>query len=807
MIFYSNTKRYTDRADSAIVFSNRLTAEANSGTTADQPVTAKKRTGQQTILVVSEANVRELVALHLRKAGYQVFTARNGQEGYEVAQADRPDMIISDVAIRVNNVELSRLIRAHTNLKTTAVILMSTVSKDSEIIVEALKTSADDSLEVPCDPMVLIRKVAQLIERKQVEKSLRASELEMRALFAAMTDVVFLLSAEGRYLKIAPTKPSFLYKPAADLIDKTLHQVFPKKQAEFFLSNVRRALSAGQRHNVEYLLEIEGKEVWFDGSVSPMSDDSVLWVARDITERKRTEEALREAEKKYRSIFENAVEGIFQSTPDGRLISANPALARMLGYKSPQDLIESVTEIEQQLYVEPDQRAEFMKLLQEDDVGRGFVAQLRRKDGSLIWALGNARVVRDASGKLVCYEGSVEDITERKQLEEQLRQSQKMEAVGQLAGGVAHDFNNLLTAINGYSDLTLKHLTEDSPLRSKVEQIKKAGVRAASLTRQLLAFSRKQVLQPVVLDINSLVTDVSKMLRRLVGEDIEFVTLLRPKTGNVNADPGQIEQVLMNLVVNARDAMPKGGKIVIETAKAEFDEGYAEQHVAVNPGPYVMLAVSDTGTGMDEETRARIFEPFFTTKELGKGTGLGLSTVYGIVKQSGGFIWAYSELGKGTTFKVYLPRIAQLAEGYKRNVQPKSARRGTETILLVEDDKTVRDLVREVLRDYGYTVLVAVNGEDALSVAERHGAAIHLLLTDVVMPGMSGRILANRLSEARPEMKMLFMSGYTDDAIVHHGVLDADTRFIQKPFPPHALAQKVRDVLDRQPMSERDARR
>ncbi|HEV2827899.1 MAG TPA: response regulator [Pyrinomonadaceae bacterium] len=807
MVFHSNTKRYTDRADHTIVFSNLLAAEANSDAMVDQPITAKGQKGQHTILVVSEANVRELMALHLRKAGYRVFTALNGPEGYEVAQAEGPDMIISDVAVQVNNVELCRLIRAHAHLRTTPVILVNAAPEHSEIIVEALKTYADDFLELPYDPMMLIRKVAELIERRYVEQSLRASELEMRALFAAMTDVVFVLSAGGRYLKIAPTKPSFLYKPAAHLIGKTLHQVFPKEQADFFFSNVRRALSEGRRHNVEYLLEIEGKEVWFDGSVSPMSDDSVLWVARDITERKRTEEALRDAEKNYRSIFENAVEGIFQSTPEGRLISANPALARMLGYKSPQDLIESVTEIEQQLYVEPDRRAEFVKLLQEDGVGRGFVAQLRRKDGSLIWALGNARVVRDASGQLVCYEGSVEDITERKQLEEQLRQSQKMEAVGQLAGGIAHDFNNLLTAINGYSDLTLKNLTEDSPLRSKVEQIKKAGVRAASLTRQLLAFSRKQVLQPVVLDINSLVTDVSKMLRRLVGEDIEFVTLLRPKTGNVNADPGQIEQVLMNLVVNARDAMPKGGKIVIETANAEFDEGYAEQHVAVNPGPYVMLAVSDTGTGMDEETRARIFEPFFTTKELGKGTGLGLSTVYGIVKQSGGFIWAYSELGKGTTFKVYLPCIAQLAEGYKRNVEPKSARRGTETILLVEDDKTVRDLVREVLRDYGYKVLVAVNGEDALSVAERHEAAIHLLLTDVVMPGMGGRILANRLSEARPEMKMLFMSGYTDDAIVHHGVLDADTPFIQKPFPPHVLAQRVRDVLDGQPTSQGDVRR
>jgi two-component system, cell cycle sensor histidine kinase and response regulator CckA len=380
--------------------------------------------------------------------------------------------------------------------------------------------------------------------------------------------------------------------------------------------------------------------------------------------------------------------------------------------------------------------------------------------------------------------------------EEQFRQSQKLEAVGQLAGGIAHDFNNLLTVITGYGDLILNRLSGHDPLRPKVEEIRKAAERATSLTSQLLAFSRKQTLQPVVLDLNSLVTDVSKMLRRLIGEDIEFITLLRPEAGRVNADPGQLEQVLMNLVVNARDAMPQGGKIIIETAKVESDRAYADLHVGVQPGKYVMLAVSDTGTGMDEETQAHIFEPFFTTKEVGKGTGLGLSTVYGIVKQSEGHIWVDSELGKGTTFKIYLPLVEEEGDGHKRAAEPAALPRGTETLLLVEDEAMVRALTCTILEEYGYRVLEAANGEEALRICEQHCVDIQLMLTDVVMPLMSGRELANRVKTICPHLCVLYMSGYTDDVIVHHGVLDPGTSFLEKPFTPEALARKVREVLD-----------
>ena len=379
--------------------------------------------------------------------------------------------------------------------------------------------------------------------------------------------------------------------------------------------------------------------------------------------------------------------------------------------------------------------------------------------------------------------------------EEQLRQSQKLEAVGQLAGGIAHDFNNLLTVIRGYSDLMLVSLDRADPQRVHLEAIKDAADRAASLTRQLLAFSRKQVLQPKVLDLNALVTNVNQMLQRMIGEDIDLAIVLRSDLGHVKADPGQLEQVIMNLVVNARDAMPQGGQLTIETANVELDEAYARRHAAVQPGPYVMLTVSDTGHGMDAKTQARIFEPFFTTKGPGQGTGLGLSTVYGIVKQSGGSVWVYSEPGHGTTFRIYLQRVQEQVEA-PQAPSPGASPHETETVLLAEDDKTVRTLVRMVLQEHGYTVLAAPHGVEALRISEAHQGVIHLLVTDVVMPGMNGRELAQRLALARPDMKVLYVSGYTDDVIIRHGVLEAGIAFLQKPFTPDVLARKVRDVLD-----------
>ncbi|HXW00652.1 MAG TPA: ATP-binding protein, partial [Anaerolineae bacterium] len=378
------------------------------------------------------------------------------------------------------------------------------------------------------------------------------------------------------------------------------------------------------------------------------------------------------------------------------------------------------------------------------------------------------------------------------------RQSQKMEAIGKLAGGVAHDFNNILTVITGYSELLLQlHPDEHDPERKDLEQIKRAGDRAASLTRQLLAFSRQQILQLRVLNLNDVVADMSKMLRRLIGEDIDLVILLDEALGHVKADPGQVEQVILNLAINARDAMPQGGKLTIETVNVNLDEDYARRYVEVEPGPYVMLAVSDTGIGMDAEIQSHLFEPFFTTKEQGKGTGLGLATVHGIVNQSGGHIWVYSEPEQGTTFKIYLPRTDEAVESGDLDQAPAKLLWGSETILLVEDEDMVRELARHILTENGYTVVAASHGEEALQLCERHEGPIHMLLTDVIMPhGMSGRQLAERLALLRPEMKILYMSGYTDNAIVHHGVLDADVNFLQKPFATDALVSKVRQALD-----------
>ena len=420
-----------------------------------------------------------------------------------------------------------------------------------------------------------------------------------------------------------------------------------------------------------------------------------------------------------------------------------------------------------------------------------------RKDGSMFWASGVLSPMHDSSGALLGFAKITRDLTERRKLEEQLNQAQKLEATGSLAAGVAHDFNNVLSVVLSYSELLAAGLKAGDPMLEDLHQIRAAGLRAAALTRQLLAFSRQQALQPQIVDLTAVVGTMENMLRRLIGEDVTLTTLCAPSLGKVLVDPGQIEQVIMNLVVNARDAMPSGGTLTIETSEVVLDDKYVSDHVGAKAGPHVLLSVNDTGTGMDKETQARLFEPFFTTKGPGKGTGLGLSTVFGIVRQSGGTIQVSSEPQKGTSFKIYLP-TTDGAAAVAGLAPPPSVRvlQGSETILLVEDDEAVRVLARTILRKYGYNVLDAQGGGDALLLCEQYTAPIHLLLTDVVMPRMSGRHLAERLLLVRPDMKVLYMSGYTDDAVVRHGIFYSTVAFIQKPITPELLGRKVRDALD-----------
>mgnify|MGYP001564370403 CR=1 FL=1 len=521
---------------------------------------------------------------------------------------------------------------------------------------------------------------------------------------------------------------------------------------------------------------------------------------RYAVERKRTEESLRREREYNLHIVMAAPTLICALALDGTTLFANPAVSRVTDY-SQEELIGRNW---WRTFHPGDRYAQVERLFHDIEKGAvvNYEMPLVTKHGEeriISWSTANRFT---AEGELLEFIGIGADVSQRKQAEEklrkseqQLRQAQKMEAVGRLAGGVAHDFNNLLTIITGYSQILLTRLAPDDPARAELAEIKEAGDRAVALTGQLLAFSRKQVVQPKVLDLNAVVTNLDRMLQRLIGEDILLATALAPSVGRVKADPGQIEQIIMNLAVNARDAMPRGGKLTFETADVELDDTYANHMVAVQPGSYVMLAVSDTGCGMDADTQAHIFEPFFTTKEQGKGTGLGLSTVYGIVKQSDGYIWCYSEVGQGTTFKIYLPRTAEPTAVRPPDTTAADLPHGSETVLVVEDEQGVRTLAEFLLRRSGYTVLQAQSGAEALALAGQHMETIHLLLTDVIMPGMSGRELAERLAGDRPGIKTLFMSGYTDDTIVRHGVLQAETAFITKPFTFDALLHKVRATL------------
>jgi PAS domain S-box-containing protein len=707
------------------------------------------------------------------------------------------DVVLLDLGLP-DSEGLSTFERASDRAGGEPIIVISGLD-DERVALEAVRSGAQDYLvKGRIEGNLLARVIHYAIERKRAEQQLRASETRLVGILEAALDAHVTMDQDGNVFSWNRQAEALFGWSLQEVQGKRLADlIVPPQHRAAHIAGLRRFLATGEGPVLNQRLELtalrrDGSEFPVELAIMPIRFGTA-WVfsafVRDITARNAADAALRASDAHHRTVLEHIADAVFITDADGRYLDVNPRACELTGYTR-----EELLQMSSPDTYPAGARAEAQERL--SDIARAgsglrfFERQLVRKDGSVVTVEVNARPLPD--GRLLA---TSRDVTERRQLELQLRQAQKMEAIGRLAGGVAHDFNNLLTAIFGYVDLVREELPAGSAAHQDLAEVRNAAERAAALTRQLLAFSRQQVLEPIVLELNYLVEDFEKMLQRVIGEDVRLRLALGQDVGNVRADPGQLQQVIMNLVVNARDAMPTGGSIILETANAELTAQYAELHQPVIPGRYVMLAVSDSGTGMSPEVKARIFEPFFTTKEKGKGTGLGLSTVYGIVKQSGGYIWAYSEVGRGTTFKVYLPSVDAPAEPLAKPRETGSLS-GTETILLAEDDAILRPLARELLHKLGYAVLEGEDAESALAAARVHEGPIHLLVADVVMPGPSGRELARRLAEIRPQTKVLYISGYTDDAIVHHGMLEPGLHFLQKPFTPAALARKVREVLD-----------
>ena len=644
-------------------------------------------------------------------------------------------------------------------------------------------------------------------ERKRADATIR-KERDRAQQYLDIADVILLaLDHEGRITLINSKGCSTLGWKEQELIGRDwVDTCLPAKARDELRAAFRKLIGGTPLHFENPVLTKSGEERMIAWRNTILRDGSgrvigTLSSGEDITERKQAEEALRRSEARARRLVESSIIGIGIGTLDGKLLDANDAWLKLLGYTHEEMLSGTLRwgKMTPPEYHEIDQRA--VDQLTKTGVALPWEKEFIRKDGSRVAVLIGVAALESEQGDIEAV-SFVVDLSERKQLEQQLRKAQKMEAIGQLAGGIAHDFNNLLSVIIGYSEILLGRTGLDAKMHGQCEEIKRAGNRAASLTRQLLAFSRQQVLTPTVLNLNAVVVETEKMLGRLIGEEIELRTALDPTLGSVKVDPGQVEQIIMNLAVNARDAMPGGGKLVIETSNTDLDDEYAAHHPPFIAGRYVLLAVTDTGIGMDEETKTHIFEPFFTTKEIGKGTGLGLSTVYGVVKQSGGYIWVYSELGHGSVFKIYLPRVDQPVQRSQPSELAPEIHRGTETVLLVEDEESVRTLTRSLLEEGGYTVIEASSGTHALEVAGRYSGPIHLLLTDVVMPGMNGRELAQKMIANYPAVTVIYTSGYTGSFSTHEDLFDPGATLIQKPFSRTTLLRKVRDVLDFQKDSE-----
>jgi two-component system cell cycle sensor histidine kinase/response regulator CckA len=744
-----------------------------------------------------------------RGATFRLETAESLSQGLERLSRGGIDAIILDL-----NLPDSRGLETFERvqeLDPTVPILILTALQDEAIADQAIRMGAQDYLvKGHVDSSLLVRAIRYSIERKRSENALRMSEERFELMARATNDAVWDWDLVANRIWWNVGVRSFLGYPPDHLgtdLDWWRAHIHPEDR-ERVISCIRSVIDGGGRFWLD-----EYRYLCADGSYACVFDRGyvihddrgkavrMIGAMMDITDRKRAEEALRETNETLRTLVQASPLGIAVCDAEQKLRIWNPAAERIFGWRAHEVLGRPMPSLA------PLDREDAFALLSvrvlRGEALTGMEFRSQKRDGSPVDLSVSMAPLRDARGSISGTMAVVADITGRKlaeeqkeQLEEQLRQSQKMEAIGKLAGGIAHDFNNLLTAVSGYAELLHGKFEVNDPNRVYADEILRSSGRAAALTRQLLAFSRRQVLQPRVLDLNGVVRGVDGLLRRLIGENIELHTALDPNLGPIKADQGQVEQIIMNLAVNGRDAMAKGGALTIETRNVTLDDSYTTAHNRARKGPHILLAVSDTGCGMSAETQSHMFEPFFTTKEQGKGTGLGLATVYGIVKQSGGDIWVYSEVGRGSTFKVYLPRTDGAPEAPRRETTRMRPKRGSETILLAEDAEVLRRLLREILVQNGYTVLLAGNGEEALRRSREHPGPIHLLVTDMVMPQMSGRELASRLVPQRPETKVLYMSGYTEEAIATHGVLDAGTAFLEKPFSPDSLARKVREILD-----------
>lgn len=662
--------------------------------------------------------------------------------------------------------------------------------------------SAPDSSAFPQPSSRLDNSEPRQAEAERLRAEKQAAEQRYRDLFDLSLAGVFRASLDGVIIDLnAACLRMFGYQAKAEVIGRPLLEMMAEKSEYERLA--RPLLANGSVEEIELRLRrADGEHIWALTNARLEHHDArderqpiIECTLIDITASKHAEDIVLQAENRFKALVENSSDAISLVDATGKVILSSHAVSPIFGYSLEERVGKNVFEL-----IHPEDQAHVARLfgtLLQNPAGSSATAQVRyrHKNGSWRWieALGT-NMLEDPNVRAVVI--NYRDITERRLLLQQLFQAQKMEAVGQLAGGVAHDFNNLLTAILGYSDMAMEKLPPHSAARRYTAEIKKAGERAAALTRQLLAFSRLQVMAPQVIDLNAVVADLSKMLRRLIGEDVRLVTIPGANLGHIKVDPTQMEQVIMNLAVNARDAMPSGGKLIVETCNVSLAETVTAEGVRVKSGDYVLMEVSDTGTGMEANTKAHIFDPFFTTKEKGKGTGLGLSTVYGIIKQSSGYIWVSSELGQGTTFKIYLPAVEESLSAPKSQTAHEHKQMGTETVLVVEDEDAVRILLGKLLRNMGYHVLEAELAQDALDLAKKYRKTIHLLLTDIAMPRMNGPQLARQIKDLHPETTVLFMTGYAGNKVGSTSVLDENDDFIHKPFTADALGQKIRHILD-----------